>query len=64
MPAIRSCPFCSKSQVRRSRRKDFVEKAFCAVMGLRPFGCEYCDERFFVKATPEQDKLIREDKVA
>jgi hypothetical protein len=41
------CPNCESAQVHQSRRKGIVERVILAVLFVRPFRCERCDQRFF-----------------
>jgi len=40
------CPRCGSTNVRRSHRRGFLERALFQLLGLRPYRCEDCDERF------------------
>jgi predicted RNA-binding Zn-ribbon protein involved in translation (DUF1610 family) len=42
-----SCPNCGSEAVRRSLRSGIVENIFYRMIGLRPYGCQACGERFF-----------------
>ena len=41
------CPNCESARIHQSRRKGIVEKMILALLFVRPFRCELCDERFF-----------------
>jgi hypothetical protein len=41
------CPNCDSARIHQSRRKGIVEKVILALLFVRPFRCERCDERFF-----------------
>jgi predicted Zn-ribbon and HTH transcriptional regulator len=42
-----SCPNCESARIHQSRRKGIVEKVILAMLFVRPFRCERCDQRFF-----------------
>ncbi len=42
-----SCPKCSSESVRRSLRSGIVENIFYRILGLHPYRCQDCGERFF-----------------
>jgi hypothetical protein len=64
MAHICVCPVCKSSYINRSRRKGFIEKVFCAMTGALPYRCRDCKTRFFTDASPPQENLIGESKVA
>ena len=41
------CPNCESARIHLSRRKGFLEKGILAMIFIRPFRCEECDDRFF-----------------
>ena len=41
------CPNCESARIHQSRRKGIVEKLILALLLVRPFRCEVCDQRFF-----------------
>ena len=41
------CPNCESARIHQSKRKGIVEKVILALLFVRPFRCERCDERFF-----------------
>jgi hypothetical protein len=41
------CPNCDSARIHQSRRKGIVEKLVLALLFVRPFRCELCDQRFF-----------------
>ena len=41
------CPSCDCRRTHRSRSKGLLEKWLLAMICVRPFRCEQCDERFF-----------------
>jgi hypothetical protein len=41
------CPNCDSTRIHHSKRRGFVEKVILAVLYVRPFRCERCDQRFF-----------------
>ena len=41
------CPNCDSARIHPSRRKGFLEKGLLAMIFVRPFRCEKCDDRFF-----------------
>jgi hypothetical protein len=42
-----SCPNCESARIHQSRRKGIVENVIMALLFVRPFRCERCDQRFF-----------------
>ncbi len=46
---LKMCPHCRSEQVRRSRRRSFVERV-ASWSGLYPHKCAACDHRFFLLA--------------
>ena len=40
------CPRCSSRKIRRTKRKGFWERVILDSVGIRPYRCEECDERF------------------
>ena len=40
-----SCPRCGSGEVRRSARRNWVERAMSAA--LLPYRCEWCYQRYF-----------------
>ena len=42
-----SCPSCRGERIHQSRRNGFLEKVILAMIFVRPFRCEKCDDRFF-----------------
>ena len=42
-----SCPNCGSEAIRRSLRSGIVENIFYRMIGLRPYRCQACGERFF-----------------
>ena len=45
--AERKCPNCSGANVRRSRRRGFVEGYLLRAVFLAPYRCQECDKRFY-----------------
>src|SRR5215813_734229 len=45
------CPVCRGEELRRSRRRGFVE-AVLGFFGVLPWRCESCEARFLARATP------------
>jgi len=41
------CPNCQSARIHQSRRKGILERVILALLFVRPFRCERCDERFF-----------------
>jgi len=41
------CPNCDSARIHLSRRRGFLEKGILAMIFVRPFRCEKCDDRFF-----------------
>ena len=41
------CPNCRGNMIRRSRRNGVFEKTLLKVLGVRPYRCKGCDERYF-----------------
>jgi len=41
------CPNCDSARIHISKRKGIVERVILALLFVRPFRCERCDERFF-----------------
>jgi hypothetical protein len=46
VPTIK-CPSCGSHRIHQSRRKGVWEKCALAMIVVRPFRCERCDQRFF-----------------
>ncbi len=42
-----ACPNCGSEEVRRSLRSGIVENIFYRMVGLRPYRCQACGNRFF-----------------
>ena len=59
------CPRCGSTNVRRSRRRGLLERVLLRLLGLRPYRCEDCDERFLhgysksADATTERSVLAK-----
>lgn len=47
-----SCPWCQSKHIHRSRRKGIIERRILAMLFVRPFRCEGCDNRFFRWSIP------------
>src|SRR5277367_4117138 len=45
--AMKHCPLCHSERIHQSRRKGMLERLVLAMMFVRPFRCERCDNRFF-----------------
>jgi hypothetical protein len=43
----RKCRFCAADEVKRSRRRNFIEALLSWLLQLYPYRCEICDYRFF-----------------
>jgi hypothetical protein len=41
------CPNCESARIHQSRRRGIVERVILALLFVRPFRCELCDQRFF-----------------
>jgi hypothetical protein len=53
------CPNCCSKKVRRSRRNGVFEKTLLKVLGVRPYRCKECDERYFgVRLQREQPETL------
>lgn len=57
---VRICPHCRSAEVRRSRRRGFVEHTILRALFLRPYRCQNCDGRHygFKFAKKASDQLI------
>jgi transposase-like protein len=47
-----SCPQCRSKDIRRSRRKGFLESSILSLILLRPFRCQDCNRRFYRLVSP------------
>jgi DNA-directed RNA polymerase subunit RPC12/RpoP len=41
------CPRCGSEQLHRSHRDNAFERYFLTLIGVLPYRCESCNERFF-----------------
>jgi hypothetical protein len=41
------CPNCRGHRIRRSRRSGVFEKTLLKALGVHPYRCKECDERYF-----------------
>ena len=46
-PAYVRCPSCESNEVRRSRRRGFLEQIGLRFLWMRPFHCDDCYKRFY-----------------
>jgi hypothetical protein len=46
----RSCPNCAGSDLRRSHRRNVLERYILRMIGLHPYRCTDCDERFYARS--------------
>jgi hypothetical protein len=53
--ARRSCPHCEGRELRRSRRRGFFERYLLSSLGLFPYRCDYCRERFYARRRKSAD---------
>jgi predicted RNA-binding Zn-ribbon protein involved in translation (DUF1610 family) len=59
---VHECPNCGSQKVRRSTRHGLKENIVYRVMGVGPYRCTTCDERFVdrntgkKKAKPEEEQ--------
>jgi hypothetical protein len=53
------CPSCKSRKLRRTHRIGILERALSKILGLRPYRCKECDDRFFRFKTHREppDKL-------
>jgi len=58
------CPNCDSARIHPSRRKGFVEKGILAMIFVRPFRCEECDDRFFRWCVSTNPNASRSEKRA
>ncbi len=47
IPRTPKCPKCRNHHVHRSRKQGFLEKYFLRFLGISPYRCEACYQRFF-----------------
>jgi DNA-directed RNA polymerase subunit RPC12/RpoP len=43
----RFCPYCGSKRIQRSRRKTVAERTILRWLGIHPYRCARCDERYF-----------------
>jgi hypothetical protein len=56
------CPSCRGNIIRRSRRKGVFEKTLLKALGVHPYRCKECDERYFgVRRHREQPETLPSD---
>lgn len=51
-----SCPRCGCTAVYRSRRRGVIERHLLPAIQLRPYRCENCDSRFYMRKMTRQDQ--------
>ena len=49
--AVLSCPWCESELLHRSRRYTTYEHIL-RIVGIRPYRCEACNERFYSRKRP------------
>jgi transposase-like protein len=42
-----TCPLCQSKRTHQSKRKGILEHVILAMIFIRPYRCEKCDNRFF-----------------
>jgi DNA-directed RNA polymerase subunit RPC12/RpoP len=42
-----SCPMCQSKRIHPSKRKGILEQVILAMIFIKPYRCEKCDNRFF-----------------
>jgi hypothetical protein len=52
-----TCPRCRSLSVRRSVRRNFVEKVW-SLAGQYPYRCYDCDTRFFAYRIPHEEEQV------
>jgi DNA-directed RNA polymerase subunit RPC12/RpoP len=48
------CPRCGSNTVYRSRRRGVIERHLFSAISLRPYRCENCDSRFYLRRMTAQ----------
>ena len=57
---MKHCPLCSSQRIHQSKRKGMLERMLLAMMFVRPFRCERCDDRFFRWSLSDNPNAARE----
>jgi predicted Zn-ribbon and HTH transcriptional regulator len=60
------CPRCQSEEIRRSKRRGFVEHGPFTLVLLRPFRCRHCECRFFrwpINSNDPSDKPIGPERI-
>jgi predicted RNA-binding Zn-ribbon protein involved in translation (DUF1610 family) len=59
---VHECPSCGSQKVRRSTRHGLKETIIYRMMGVGPYRCTTCDERFVDKNTGKKKDKSEEDE--
>jgi len=59
-----SCPLCRSKRIHRSKRKGIIEQVILAMIFIKPFRCERCDNRFFRWSTTPNHNAPRQETPA
>jgi len=51
---VHECPSCGSQKVRRSTRHGLKENFIYRILGLGPYRCTTCDERFVDRSTGQK----------
>ena len=43
----RECPWCGRTDVRRSHRRGLIDRGLSRLLRISPYRCEECDRRFY-----------------
>ena len=49
------CPRCGSETLHRSHREGFYERVVMKLVGVRPYRCESCNERFYSRKKMNED---------
>jgi DNA-directed RNA polymerase subunit RPC12/RpoP len=49
------CPRCGSERLHRSHRDGALERYVLRLVGVRPYRCESCNERFLSRKKPAQE---------
>jgi transposase-like protein len=53
-----SCPFCQSNLIHRSRTRGILE-SLLVFLRIRPYRCDECDRRFFLRRVQHKSKATR-----
>lgn len=59
---IHECPKCGGQKVRRSTRHGLKENIVYRILGVGPYRCTTCDERFVDRSTGRKHPKSEEDE--